>query len=231
MLALAYPVIALAAGELVYGKLWCGLFFLPMLPLFWKKHKKKQKEDEIFQRTIQFRDAMNSIAASLEAGYSMENAIQAAGKDLECIYPGDSWIRRELLVIRRSTENAVPMEEALRSFAMESEVEDAKSFAEIYATARKSGGDLLQIIRSAVSVISDKVEVKREIRTILTAKQLEGRIMRLIPPGMLLYFRIFSPGFLDFLYQEITGWALMTGLLCFYIYLTWLMEKMTKIEM
>ena len=39
---------------------------------------------------MQFKDALISIKASLEAGYSMENAVLAAGEDLACIYPKNS---------------------------------------------------------------------------------------------------------------------------------------------
>lgn len=230
VMLLVYLAVIFAAGELLYGNYQCSLFFLPAFPLYWNKCRKKKMEEEEYQKTMQFRDAMNSVGASLEAGYSMENAIRAAGEDLGCIYPEDTWIRRELLTISRSIENGVPVEEAMRSFAVSSKLEDAQSFAEIYATARKSGGDLLQIINSAVTVISDKIEVKREIRTILTAKQLECRVMRLIPPGILVYFRVFSPEFLSFLYQGFFGKALMTGLFCFYLFLAGQMDKMIQIE-
>lgn len=79
--------------------------------------------------------------------------------------------------------------------------------------------------------VSDKAEVKREIRTILTAKQLECKVMRMIPPGILLYFQVFSPGFLDLLYRGVLGRGVMTILFLFYLALAWLMGRITEIEM
>ena len=161
----------------------------------------------------------------------MENAVAAAEKDLACLYAENSWIRRELSGVCRAMENSVPAEEAFRNFAGRSGLEEAQSFAELYATAKRSGGDLMQIIRSAAAVVSDKTEVKREIHTILTAKQLECRVMRLIPPGILAYFRLCSPGFLDLLYEGAFGRGLMTVMLLAYLFLAWLMEHITQIEL
>lgn len=182
------------------------------------------------EHAIQFKDALISVKASLEAGYSMENAIVSAREDLACIYPEECFIRVEFERIARSIANAVPVEEAFLNFAKRSGLEDAQSFAEIYRTARKSGGDLLRVLRSAVTVITDKAELKREIQTILTAKKMECRIMKVIPPGMIVYFRLFSPGYLDILYDGAGGHILMTVLLLIYLFLVWLMEHMTGIE-
>lgn len=160
----------------------------------------------------------------------MENAVLAAGEDLACIYPKNSFICGEMERIGRGIANAVPVEEAFRNFAVRSGLEDAQSFAEIYRTAKRSGGDLFRVLQSAVTVIADKTELKREIKTILTAKRMECRIMKLIPPGMLLYFRLFSPGYLDILYDSSGGHLLMTALLAAYLFFVWLMGHITGIE-
>ncbi len=73
-------------------------------------------------------------------------------------------------------------------------------------------------------------ELKKEIQTILTAKRMECRIMKLIPPGMILYFRLFSPGYLDILYGGMLGHLLMTALLAAYLFLVWLMGRITGLE-
>lgn len=208
-----------------------GFVFLAAFPFLRGSRKKQRQRQEDMEHAIQFKDALISVKASLEAGYSMENAIAAAQEDLACIYPEKCFIRAELERISRSIANAVPVEEAFWNFAKRSGLEDAQSFAEIYRTARKSGGDLLRVLQSAVAVINDKAELKREIQTILTAKKMECRIMKLIPPGMIVYFRLFSPGYLDILYDGAGGHLLMTALLLAYLLLVWLMEHITGIEM
>ncbi|MDE6874342.1 MAG: type II secretion system F family protein [Lachnospiraceae bacterium] len=220
----------LGAGELLYRNMVVGLVFLPIFPFLRKRWEGQRRQEEAGEHAIQFKDALISIKSSLEAGYSMENAILAAGDDLACIYPDECFIRVELERIMRSIANSVPVEEAFHNFAVRSGLEDVQSFAEIYRTARKSGGDLLRVIQSSVAVITDKTELKREIRTILTAKRMECRIMRMIPPGMIAYFRLFSPGYLDILYEGMPGQVLMTVLLFVYLALIWLMEYITGVE-
>lgn len=220
----------LAAGELLYQNMAVGLIFLSAFPFLRKSREKQRRQEEACEHAVQFKDALISIKASLEAGYSMENAILAAGEDLACIYPKGGFIREELERIGRSVANSVPVEEAFQMFATRSGLEDAQSFAEIYRTARKSGGNLLGVLQSSVAVITDKTELRREIRTILTAKKMECRIMKVIPPGMIVYFRIFSPGYLDILYDGAGGRILMTALLLAYLGLVWLMGHITGVE-
>lgn len=231
---LAYLVVylagALAVGELLYEHMAAGLVFLLAFPILRKNREKQRLKKEDCEHAVQFKDALISIKASLEAGYSMENAVSAAGEDLACIYSKGCFIREELERIGRSIANSVPVEEAFQNFATRSGLEDAQNFAEIYRTARKSGGDLLRVLQSSVTVITDKTDLRREIRTILTAKKMECRIMKAIPPGMIVYFRIFSPGYLDILYDGAGGRILMTVLLLVYLALVWLMEYITGVE-
>ncbi len=217
-------------GELLYQNMAVGLMFLLAFPVLQKNRKKQRQQDEACEHAVQFKDALISIRASLEAGYSMENAISAAEQDLVCIYPKGSFICGEMGRITRSIANSVPVEEAFQSFAARSGLEDAQSFSEIYRTAKKSGGDLLRVLQSSITVITDKTELRREINTILTAKKMECRIMKLIPPAIILYFRVFSPGYLDILYDGVGGWALMSALLLAYLALVWLMGHITGIE-
>lgn len=229
-LFLLYLSGCLAAGELLYQNFTVGLIFLCGYPFVQKAARKQRAGTEDMERAMQFKDALISIKASLEAGYSMENAVLAAGKDLACIYPKDSFICGEMERVGRAITNSVPVDEAFENFAKRSGIEDAQSFAEIYRTAKKSGGDLLRVVSSSVAVITDRTELKKEIQTILAAKKMECRIMKLIPPGIILYFRIFSPGYLDILYGGVMGHLLMTALLAVYLFLIWLMGRITGIE-
>lgn len=223
---LVYMTGSAGAALLCFRQLsFCLLLWLA-LPVYLKLWTGRKIRERRAQRAIQFRDALSSLSASLEAGYSMERAVEAVQRDLSGIYSEQSWICMEFQTLVRAAANAVPMEEAISQFAKRSGIEDAESFAEIYMTARRSGGNLIQIIHQTVSVLSDKAEVEREIRTILTAKQLECRIMKLMPPAILLYFQIFSPDFLQFFYSGAAGRVLMLVLLSVYFVFCWLMDKM-----
>lgn len=90
------------------------------------------------------------------------------------------------------------------------------SFAEVFLTAKRSGGDLLLIISNTASCIRQKHETLQEIETCLSGKVMEQNIMSLVPVLILAYVKISSPEFLDGMYGNLTGTAVMTA--CFIVY-------------
>ena len=108
-------------------------------------------------------------------------------------------------------------------------MEDIQSFAEVFRTARRSGGDLVAITKITSDRIGEKIEVKREINTILAGKKMEGRIMNLVPLGMILYFWLCCPGFLDCLYTGMKGRLVMTIFLIVYLMAYGLNQKICNI--
>ena len=88
---------------------------------------------------------------------------------------------------------------------------------------------MISITRMAAEKISEKIEVRREIHTMIAGKKMEGRIMNLIPLGMILYFWICSPGFLDCLY-EASGKLVMTALMAVYVFAYRWSEKVSDIQ-
>ena len=93
----------------------------------------------------------------------------------------------------------------------------AAAFAEVFSAARRSGGDLAAIVRSAADTIGAKIEVTEEIEASLAARKSEQQIMSLMPCLILLYLRIASPGFLDVLYGNVAGACVMTCALAVYL--------------
>ena len=85
-----------------------------------------------------------------------------------------------------------------------------------FQTAKRTGGDLICITRSCAEKNSLKIEVGREIQTMIAGKKMESRIMNAIPLGMIVYFRLCSPGFLDCMYRA-GGRIVMTILMSIYL--------------
>lgn len=178
-----------------------------------KKLFRKKQKTEI---TLQFREGLQGVAAALTAGYSIENAWEEAQKDLVLLYGPDALLVQEFQWIRKQLLLNQPMEKVLFAFAERWQTEDILHFAQIFQTAKRTGGNLIAITRTTSQKISEKIEVRREIDTMIAGKKMEGRIMNAIPLGMILYFWICSPGFLDCMYIS-SGRIVMTVLLIVYI--------------
>ena len=178
-----------------------------------KKRERQKMQKEI---TIQFKEGLQGISSALGAGYSIENAFGQARKDLELLYGQDSLLAGEFLRIEKQLELNQPIEDVLYDFAKRWDTEDILHFAQVFQTAKRTGGNLIAITHSTAEKISQKIEVKREIDTLIAGKKMEGKIMNLIPLAMILYFWICSPGFLDCFYTG-SGRLVSTGLLVLYL--------------
>lgn len=227
---LKFFLISLFILYLFYRNGFVILFSLGLSFYLTMNQKKKLCEDRKWQLNLQFKDAMISVAAALEAGYSVENAFKEAAGDLKMMYDGKSDIIREFDIITQKVKVSIPLEETLWDFAKRSGVEDIENFAEVFSGARRSGGNFIKVIRHTCQNISDKIEVKREIVTMMTGKRLEAKIMSLIPAGIIVYLWFFSSGYLDSLYNNLSGIIYMSIMLALYLLAYLLSGKIMDIE-
>ena len=116
------------------------------------------------------------------------------------------------------------IEAAMEDFAKRSGLEEAQTFAEIFAAGKRSGGDLIGIMEDTARTITQIVETERQASMALASRKYEQKVMNLVPFAMILYLRIGCPGFLDPLYGNLTGICVMTGCLGVYL-LAWHMGK------
>ena len=166
----------------------------------------------------EFLTGMQLVSTSLQAGYAVENAFKEALQELGKIYEPDAFIIREFQYIVAQVSLNRTVEALLLDLGQRSHVEDIRNFAEVFYTAKRTGGDLMAIIQNTVSSIWQKQETRAEIETSLSGKRMEQSMMSVIPLFILGYTQLSSPGFLDVLYHNLTGVAIMS--LCFGIYLT-----------
>ncbi len=181
-----------------------------------KTYEKRRIEEWRWQMDLEFREVMTGISSALNAGYSVENSFKEAKMDLLLLYGNNSVMVKELDIINSKLMLNQPLENVLMEFARRCEVEDINNFAEVFQTAKRTGGNLIDIARSSADKISNKIETSREIKTMVSGKRMEGRIMALMPLAIIIYFWISSPGFLDCLYAP-AGRPIMTVLLIIYV--------------
>ena len=179
---------------------------------------------------LQFRDAMQSVAAALQAGYSMENAWRESEKEMTELYGQDGIFVGELHQINQAVGMNQPIEKLLYEFALRSDCEDIQNFSDVFLFAKRSGGDFHKIIATTIEHISDKIEVEREVQTVISAKKMEQKIMNVIPVFIILYLNLTSGEFLAPLYGNIFGISVMTGALGAYLAAIKISAKMTAIK-
>ncbi|MCD7716744.1 MAG: pilus assembly protein TadB [Lachnospiraceae bacterium] len=193
------------------------VLLLPGAVLFFREQQKRLLEKRKKEVTRQFLDGIQLMLASLQAGYSSENALREAKKELCKIYTSEALIVREFEWMDAQLGMSRNLEELMLDFGRRSGIPDIVSFAEVFLTAKRTGGDLIAIIQNTVSCIRQKQETLQEIETCLAGKAMEQNIMSVIPVLILAYIRLSSPGFLDVMYETAAGAAVMV--ICFGVYL------------
>jgi tight adherence protein B len=215
---------------LFYSRWWMIPVLSPILIAYlflWERETEKKKE-RLF--CLQFKDAMQMLASALAAGYSVENSIRAAEKDLQKLYKETARIRKEFASMSHQLNMNFSAERVLKDFAARVHQEDVDNFVTVFSIAKKSGGDSISIIRNTIRMICDKIEVRQEISVLTAAKRYEFRVMTMIPLGILLYMRFSFPEFLSILYGNAVGAFVMTICLVIYGAAYLLGKKVTEIE-
>jgi len=202
---------------LFYRSLIAFFILLPGSILFFKERKMACRKKRIKCLEEQFLAGMQAVSNALSAGYSIENAFKEAETELAKVYDKEDFIVMEFQMITRLLALNRPIESLLSDFGKRSHAEDIESFAEVFVAARRSGGDLIAIIRNTVSAIGQKAETRAEIEVCIAAKKMEQNVMSVVPMGILIYMGISSPGFLDGMYHNLAGIAIMTGCLGVYL--------------
>lgn len=209
--------------------LWTGILSLlvGIFGVFWERQQERKRWKK--QINLEFREGMQGIATALNAGYSVENAFVEASKDLELLYGKRSTLAPEFRMVVTKCQLNQPVEEVLQELALRVEVEDIRRFAEIFQIAKRTGGDLIAITRTTADRISEKIELQREIEAMSAGKRMEAQVMNCVPLGMILYFWICSPDFLNSLYHG-DGRIIMTFFLIVYLLAYYWSERIIQIK-
>lgn len=215
---------------LFYHSPWGGIVCSPILYLYYRNWKKEciQKKEQEFR--IQFGEALQTLVTALNIGYSIENAIRAVPKEVKPLLGKDAVIIREFSYMIRQLDMNVTAEKAFHEFAERVKSEELWNFVTVFTILKRSGGDMIHVLRGTIGQIVVGMEVKREIETMIAAKKMEFKVMTMIPLGIIVYMKVSFPEFMSVLYKSTGGIIVMTGCLFLYIGAWYLGKRMLEIE-
>lgn len=223
-------IISAVTAWLYYRRVWAVFVVWPVFILEYKNQLDACKEKKKSEFLVQFKEMIQSMSASLNTGYSVENAIRETQKEMQMLYPKEAMISKELAFMVRQIQVQIPVEQIFEEFSGRVGLEDVRNFTAVFVAAKRGGGDMLAIIRNTAGQIGDKIDVKREIDTILAAKKYEFRVMSAIPFLIIAYLSVSFPEFMGFLYGNAVGAGVMTVCLSVYMGAYVFGLKLVKIE-
>lgn len=219
-----------AIGYFFYQSWAACLCLCPLLFPFLREKKKELVKKRGQELSMQFKDLLLTVSTNLKAGYSVENAFKESYRDLQMLYGAESPICREVKHIITGLENNVVLEKLLYSLGQRSHEPDIMQFADVFMIAKKSGGNMTDILVKTAGVIEQKIETDKEIQLMISAKKMEQKIMNMVPFLIIFYVGTTSRGFFDVLYHNLIGVIIMTVCLLFYGAAYLLSKRIVEIE-
>ena len=227
---LAAVIILAVIAELFYGRWWLVIFMEPFVFIFLKLRKKQLINERRKQLKWQFNDALTALADTVSVGFSVENALGEVYKEMKQIYGKDSYICMELYEMNKKISVSTPVENVFQDFAERTGMAEIFMFAQVFAVAKRSGGNLSSLINLVKETISLTFKVEQEVLASISDKRFEQKIMSFVPFAIIIYVRATSPDFLEIMYTTPVGIVVMTVCLIAYFTAIILAHKILNVQ-
>lgn len=231
-----FTIVAAAIALFAVGYVFYhSLILSALLALFAVKAPKIRTRQIIDKRknqlSLQFKDMLYSLSSALSVGKSVETGIRDSLQDLQVIYPDpETDILVELGLIFRGLGMNNTIEDMFGQFAERAHLEDIDNFVDIFVTCKRTGGDLIEVMRSTSNTIGDKIEVKQEIETMISGKKYEFNFLMILPVIMVLFLTLTSGDYMAPVFTTIVGRIAMTAAIAIFALAYVVGSKIMKIN-
>ena len=204
-------IVIFAIGYMCYRNIILSAL-LAIFAVKWPKMRVKQiiakRHSEL---AVQFKDMLYSLSSSLSAGKSVETGLKECLQDLRIIYPDDdAYIIQEISYIVRGVEMNETIEDMFAQFSERAHNEDIENFVDIFRTCKRTGGDMVQVIKTTSQTIGEKIEIKQEINTMISGKKFEFKALMVMPIFLILLLSVSSADYMAPVFETAIGHIVMT---------------------
>lgn len=207
---LFYTVVSAAvifiAAYVFYRSIAISALLMPfalIYPQFKTKDLIRKRKKEL---NIQFKDMLYSLSSSLSAGKTVEGAFRDALRDLEVLYPdpGTSIMTEAGYIVRKLEMNET-IEAVLSDFARRAHLEDLDNFVDVFNICKRTGGNIVEVIKNTTSIINDRIEVRQEIDAMLAERKFEQKVLNVVPVAMVILLSASAPDYMGPVYATTAG--------------------------
>ena len=193
-------VVAIAAGNLLFG--WAGAilgFFLPYAYASHMRTKRFQKFEE------KFPEAIDTLARAVRAGHAFTTALEMIANEVSEPVAG------EFRQLYEEQKFGLPVRDALLNLADRVPLVDVKFFVTAVMLQRETGGNLAEILDNLSYVIRERFKILRQVRVHTAQGRLTMVLLMALPPTIVLIMSILNRGFIQPLFTDPIGHALIVG--------------------
>ncbi|WP_242866737.1 type II secretion system F family protein [Abyssisolibacter fermentans] len=224
-------IVVFVIGYVFYRSIIMALIITPVALKYPSMREKEIIKNQKKKLSIQFKEALYAVSSSLSAGKSVEMAFKDALKDLKVLYINpDTFILKELEYIIRRLELNETIENTLLDFKSRAHLEDVSNFVDVFVICKRTGGDLVDIIKTTSDTIADKIHIKQDIDVMLSQKKLEQKILGIMPIVLILLLSWSCPEYMNPVFNTFIGKVVITIAIALFVVSYFLAVKIINIE-
>ena len=153
----------------------------------------------------QLDSTLQMMAASLRAGYSLLQSVQAMSSEADSPTKDEfSRVLNETRIGRALNDSLIEVSDRMRS-------EDFKWVAQAIAINRDVGGNLADVLDGVARTIRDRNQLHRQVTALAAEGKLSAIILMALPFGVTAFLTVSNPGYLNRLFTTTIGWGIVVA--------------------
>ena len=179
---------------------WAGALVGFFLPYAYAAHK-RTKRFALFEEL--FPQAIDTLARAVRAGHAFTTALELIANEVPEPVSG------EFRKLFEEQKFGLPVRDALVNLTDRVPLVDVKFFVTAVLLQRETGGNLAEILDNLSYVIRERFKIQRQVRVYTAQGRLTMLLLMGLPPMIVLVMRVMNPGFIQPLFSDPLGHALL----------------------
>jgi tight adherence protein B len=224
LLSLVTGMIGLTLGQFMIGGFLSviGLLLGALIPtaLLSRRQRKRRAKFE-----DQLPDALDLLANSLKAGYSLQAAMEFVGR--ETAAPTGP----EFLRFYDEQRLGIDVRTALVAMQERVGTEDVRMFVTALMLQRETGGNLGELLMTISTLIRQRLEFRGQVATLTAEPKMSGRVLAAMPFAMFGIIYLMNPQYMQPLFDLPVGKLLMGYAFVSVVIGYFIMMQIAKVEL
>jgi tight adherence protein B len=189
----------LFGGNLFFHDIWFALvtaLVTGVMPLLYIQFRKKRRL-KAFATQLPF--ALDLIKSSLEAGHSLQRALQVLVSEFA------DPLGSEFRTVLEQNRIGLPLPRALEDMLKRVPEDDLRLLVVAVRVQTEVGSSLAQIVGRLSEIVRIRQRLRMQIRALTAQSRLGGMVVGILPIVVLTIFSLIQPGYTDQLFHDPTG--------------------------
>jgi len=189
-----------AGGNVMFG--WAGGVLGFFVPYAYASHQRTKRFAKFEEK---FPEAIDTLARAVRAGHAFTTALEMIANEVSEPVAG------EFRQLYEEQKFGLPVRDALLNLADRIPLVDVKFFVTAVMLQRETGGNLAEILDNLSYVIRERFKILRQVRVHTAQGRLTMVLLMALPPVIVVIMTILNPGFIQPLFTDPIGHALIVG--------------------